>query len=84
MDNRPVKVLLVDDDEDDYTLTRDLLAESATTFELEWVATYNAALERIEHNQYDVYLFDYRLGEHNGLELLREAVACGCQGPIIL
>ncbi len=84
MDNRPVRVLLVDDDEDDYTLTRDLLAESATTFELEWVATYNAALERIEHSQYDVYLFDYRLGERNGLELLREAVACGCQGPIIL
>lgn len=84
MDNRTVKVLLVDDDEDDYTLTRDWLAESPTTFDLEWVATYNAALERIEHNQYDVYLFDYRLGEHNGLELLREAVAYGCQGPIIL
>jgi len=84
MDNRPVKVLLVDDDEDDYTLTRDLLAESPTTFEVEWVATYDAALDRIEHNQYDVYLFDYRLGERNGLELLKEAVACGCQGPIIL
>ncbi|NES19386.1 MAG: response regulator [Symploca sp. SIO3E6] len=84
MDNPPVKVLLVDDDEDDYTLTRDLLAESPTNFELEWVATYEAALDRIEQRDYDVYLFDYRLGERNGLELLREVVAGGCQGPIIL
>ena len=27
MPNRPVKVLLVEDDEDDYVLTRDLLYE---------------------------------------------------------
>ncbi|NET60979.1 MAG: response regulator, partial [Symploca sp. SIO2E6] len=84
MDNPPVKVLLVDDDEDDYALTRDLLAESPTNFELEWVATYKVALDSIEHNQYDIYLFDYRLGERNGLELLREAITLGCQGPIIL
>ncbi|NER49559.1 MAG: PAS domain S-box protein, partial [Symploca sp. SIO1A3] len=84
MDNPPVQVLLVDDDEDDYTLTRDLLAESPTNFELEWVATYEAALAQIDQREYDVYLFDYRLGERNGLELLREAVARGCQGPIIL
>jgi len=84
MDNPPVQVLLVDDDEDDYTLTRDLLAESPTNFELEWVATYEAALAQIDQREYDVYLFDYRLGERNGLELLREAVNRGCQGPIIL
>ncbi|NER20615.1 MAG: response regulator [Symploca sp. SIO1C2] len=84
MDNPPVQVLLVDDDEDDYTLTRDLLAESPTNFELEWVATYEAALAQIDQREYDVYLFDYRLGERNGLELLREAVARGCQRPIIL
>jgi len=37
-DKEPIHILLVDDDEDDYILTRDLLAEaSGTRFELKWV-----------------------------------------------
>lgn len=85
MDNHLVRVLLVDDDEDDYILTRDLLSESqGIRFELEWIAACDPALEAIAHNKYDVYLLDYRLGEHNGLQLLRDAVAQGCTAPIIL
>jgi two-component system cell cycle sensor histidine kinase/response regulator CckA len=85
MDNTYIKVLLVDDDEDDYVLTRDWFAEfQDTKFKLEWVATYDTALEAIAHNQYEVYLFDYRLNQGNGLELLRAAIALGCSAPIIL
>ncbi|HEY9872532.1 MAG TPA: PAS domain S-box protein, partial [Candidatus Obscuribacterales bacterium] len=85
MDNAPIKVLLVDDDEDDYILTRDWLSEiQRTKFVLEWVASYETALETIKKKQHDVYLLDYRLGTHNGLELLREAIAQGCSSPIIL
>jgi len=85
MDNHPVKVLLVDDDEDDYILTRDLLAESqGTRFEVEWVSAWDCALDVMGENQHDIYLLDYRLGEHNGLELLQQAVANGCRAPIIL
>ncbi|MGQ4649451.1 response regulator [Lyngbya aestuarii] len=85
MDDRLVRVLLVDDDEDDYILTRDLLSESkGAFFELEWVASYEQALGVIAQNQHDVYLLDYRLGEHNGLELLGKAIAAGCKEPIIL
>ena len=85
MNNDPVKVLLVDDDEDDYVLTRDWFAEMAESrFELEWVSSYDQALHAIAKCQHDVYLFDYRLGSHNGLELLREALSSGCLAPIIL
>lgn len=85
MDTERVRVLLVDDDEDDYVLTRDWLAEvKATLFDLEWVASYDAAIAAIASHQHDVYLFDYRLGAHNGLELLRLAIAGGCSAPIIL
>ena len=84
MDNR-ARVLLVDDDEDDYILTAEWLSEiQRAKFTLEWVATYDAALEAIGKKEHDVYLLDYRLGEHNGLELLQEAIALGCQAPIIL
>jgi response regulator of citrate/malate metabolism len=30
-------------------------------------------------NQHDIYLLDYRLGEHNGLQLLQQAVAKGVE-----
>jgi PAS domain S-box-containing protein len=85
MDNNPIRVLLVDDDEDDYLITLDLLSEiEGRRFNLEWVATYDAALKTIGQNDHDVYLLDYRLGERNGLELLREAVEKGCKAPMIL
>lgn len=84
IDNR-ARVLLVDDDEDDYILTAEWLSEiQRAKFTLEWVATYDAAIDAIAKKEHDVYLLDYRLGEHNGLELLQEAIALGCQAPIIL
>jgi diguanylate cyclase (GGDEF)-like protein len=85
MDKELFKVLLVDDDEDDYIVTRDLLSEVVMSkYELEWVATYEAALEAMKRNNHDVYLLDYRLGERTGLELLREMMENGCKVPIIL
>ena len=83
VDNALLKVLLVEDDEDDYVIIRDLLSEMGR-FELEWVTDYDPALEAIEREEHDVYLLDYHLGERSGLELLREALRKGCKGPIIL
>ncbi|MBW4609262.1 MAG: response regulator [Hassallia sp. WJT32-NPBG1] len=85
MNNSPIKVLLVDDDEDDYILTRDWFDEfQVTGSELEWVSSYARAREAIAQNRHDIYLVDYRLGEGNGLELLSEAIANGCVTPFIL
>ena len=71
MSERLIKVLLVEDDEDDYVLIRDLLDEvREQQFQLDWVATFEKALQTIQQQQHDVYLVDYRLGERNGLELL--------------
>lgn len=85
MDTRGLRILLVDDDEDDYLITRDLLSDiDGGEFDLEWVTAYDAALESMRRNQHDVYLVDFRLGKFNGLELLREAVKYGCKAPTIL
>jgi len=85
MDEQLICVFLVDDDEDDYVLTRDMLAEAVgARFELEWVDTYEAGLEAMEQAQHDVYLVDYFLGERDGLELLCAAIASGCKAPIIM
>ncbi|MBI5014946.1 MAG: EAL domain-containing protein [Deltaproteobacteria bacterium] len=85
MDDERWRVLLVDDDEDDYVLTRDLLGEiEGTGVDLQWEPDYDAALSTAAKSEHDVYLFDYRLGGRTGLELLCEATAKGCRGPIIL
>ena len=85
MDNSPIKVLFIDDDEDDYILTRYWFSEfQVANCELEWVNNYEAAKNAIAHYQHDIYLVDYHLGADSGLELLREAIANGCCSPIIL
>ena len=84
-DARAVRILLVEDDEDDFVLTRDLLGESRRTrFELDWVSSFDEALGALTRNGHDVALIDYRLGEHDGLELLHHARDLGLTAPLIL
>jgi two-component system cell cycle sensor histidine kinase/response regulator CckA len=54
------------------------------TYNLEWAATYQAGLAKIERQGHDVYLVDYRLGTENGLDLIRKAIKAGCEAPLIL
>src|SRR5437588_375040 len=80
-----IRVLLVEDDEDDYILTRDLLSElKGQRFVLDWVKTFEIGLQSMCKNQHDVVLVDYRLGAQNGVELMRAALERGCQAPVIL
>ena len=52
---QPLRVFLVEDDEDDYVLTRDLLAEiSGQASDLEWVSNYDAALGVLAQDRHDV------------------------------
>ena len=82
---RAVGVLLVDDDEDDYLITCDLLRDIPDIdFTVEWVQEADVALERLTGNTCDICLLDYRLGCENGLELLRRAVAGGATVPVLL
>jgi signal transduction histidine kinase len=75
----------VDDDEDDYQITRALAREvQHARILLDWEPDYDAALKAICAGSHDVYLIDYLLGHRTGLELLREAKASACSGPFIL
>lgn len=85
MNDEPIQILLVDDDEDDFIMTRDLFAEvEGRTYQLDWASNYEEAKEKIKHARHDVCLFDFRLGEKTGLDLLHEVIAEGCTAPIIL
>jgi signal transduction histidine kinase len=80
-----IRVLLVDDDEDDYLLTRDVIKEiSHHHYTLDWVSSFDEALGLIGEKRHDVYLIDFRLGARTGLELIREANQNNCSAPLIL
>jgi PAS domain S-box-containing protein len=85
LDDRPVRVLLVDDDEDSYLLTRHHLSKiSLGRFLLDWAPSYEQGLALIGEARHDVYLLDYRLGARTGIELLKEALALGSKAPMIM
>jgi signal transduction histidine kinase len=84
-DTRPVRVLLIDDDEEDFLLTRARLANlPGGEYHLDWVSDYAGGLEAVSRGDHDVYLLDYRLGPRSGLELLQELQRRGVTAPIIL
>jgi DNA-binding NtrC family response regulator len=80
-----LRVLLVEDDEDDYLITRDMLgAQERAHFVVEWCPDYHQGLEAIRREDHDVYLIDYRLGANTGLELVREGFADRPRAPVII
>jgi diguanylate cyclase (GGDEF)-like protein/PAS domain S-box-containing protein len=82
---KPISVLLVEDDEDDYLITRDMLrAQERVSCTVEWLASYDRALRAIREARHDVYIVDYRLGEKTGLQLIREAIAGHPHAPVIM
>jgi diguanylate cyclase (GGDEF)-like protein/PAS domain S-box-containing protein len=85
MNIHPVNVLLIDDDEEDYILTRYIFDEfKSNQFNLDWLDNFDDGLKAFGDNHHDIYLVDYRLGEQTGLDLLRQAIGRGCTAPIIL
>lgn len=81
----PVKVLLVDDDEDDQVMFRDLLGQiSEQSYLVEWAHSYERGQEKLRAGDFDVCFIDYRLGGRTGLDFLKEALGGGVVVPIIM
>ena len=82
---KPLSVLVIDDDREDYLLTREMLADVSTVaFRLDHAATYDAGLALLREGKHDAVLLDYRLGGRTGIELLRETQELERRPPIIL
>lgn len=79
-----VKLLIIDDDEDDFILVKDLLADITQACILDWAPTYHAGKALLQENRHDLCLMDYKLGAHDGIELLKFASEISFSGPIIL
>lgn len=90
MNDSPLEVLLIDDDEDYFVLIEDLLSEvNGQQYSLSWVPSFQSGLGALCRNgavekPFDVCLLDYNLGGPTGIELLRAAIDKGCETPIIM
>lgn len=83
--NLHARILIVDDDEDDYFLTSELIKNIPSSgFTINWSYNYKDALEQMAGKRHDLYFIDYLLGAKTGLELLKDAISAGVEEPIIL
>lgn len=68
-----MRILIVEDDEDDYIIISDLLVDAlGTVGSIVWAHSYDHALEQIEQVDFDFYFIDNRLGAKLGLGLIAE------------
>ncbi len=83
--NLTLNILLVDDDADDYLLTKEILHDiEGLRFTLEWQSSFDAGLVALQTKSYDLHLFDYHIGAKSGFDLLVAAKTAGVKTPIIM
>src|SRR4051812_29945817 len=80
-----IKILLVEDDQEDYVLFKEYLRHIQNVkYELTWAPNFEKGLELISFKNHDIYVFDYLLGMGTGIELIETCSSLGIQAPIIL
>lgn len=80
-----VRVLHVDDSEEEFILLRELLSfVEEMQFEFHWVPDIRTAMQAIDEKNFDVCLVDYHLGLDKGLDLIQTALAKDVKMPFIL
>ncbi len=84
-DTTATKILLIEDNEGDYILTRELLSQRPDLgFELDWISTPEPGLAALIENSHDICLVDHQLGATSGIDIIRQARKNGSETPIIM
>lgn len=79
------KLLIVDDDEDDILLFKEILHEIKTvSYCVDAQTTIEGLQEKLLSNEYDIAFIDYKLGGKYGTDVIEEARVNGVNIPIVL
>ena len=79
------RVLIVEDNESDFVLTRELLEDiQDSSYEVDRARDAHSALQTLAQQEHDVYLLDHHLGASTGIELVAEFQSRGVRRPIIM
>jgi PAS domain S-box-containing protein len=66
-----LKILLVEDDEDDFVIFKAVLSEIVRfSCQINWAKNFDQATAFIKGESHDIYFFDYFLGSKTGFDLL--------------
>ncbi|GJL78860.1 MAG: hybrid sensor histidine kinase/response regulator [Nitrospinaceae bacterium] len=86
MEEQALKILIVDDDDDDAFLIEDLIKEGLVDLspDIDRAQSHQEGLKCLEETTYGLCMFDYRLGEGNGIGLLKTIRSKNITTPIIL
>ena len=80
-----VRILLIDDDEDDAMIAQDHLSRiPGKRYHVDWASTYQSGITTLLKQQHDICFVDYCLDKGTGLRLLTEASKNHCPIPIIM
>jgi signal transduction histidine kinase len=84
-DHKKIRILLVEDDEDDYRIIKDAFSEIYhVDFSLDWVSHIEDIPEKTQNKKYDICLMDYRLGKITGVDLMKKMIEMGFDAPFII
>lgn len=80
------RILLIEDDEDDFIIVRGMLANARQDkFTLEWASTYDEGRKTLQSDStFDAVLVDYYMAGRKGTDLIREVTQQGYPAPILL
>lgn len=80
-----IRVLLIEDDEDDYFLTADYLSQcKEPRFDITWVTNSSEAVAAFRCKIFDICLLDYILGSENALDVLNVIKSKGISIPVVI
>jgi signal transduction histidine kinase len=84
MASEPITVLFIEDDEDDYILTSQLLKEAEQSFEIEWQQTLASGIQAVAEKAFDVVILDLTLPDSTGRDTFTTMREKAPDLPIIL
>ena len=88
-----IRILIAEDDEDDLLLFKELILEGAdwdyyyrryAKITIDSAITRDEIIKRLAESKYDLFFLDYRLGEWNGLDILKDVRQKGHTLPVIM
>lgn len=83
--NENPKVLLLEDNQGDFILIREMLSQADTgNFELQRVSRLSEGIQRLGGNDFDLALVDLGLPDSQGLNTFEQVYSCATDLPIIV
>ncbi len=82
--NRPISLLLIEDDQGDAILVEELISEAGAEISVEWAASMAIAQEKLDVHRPDCVLLDLNLPDANGVSAVDRVAKIDATLPIVV